>query len=126
MINGVGTNQTGGAGQTLGQQDFLKLFTEQLKYQDPMNPLDASAFTSQLAQFSSLEQLMNMNTKMQQMTQAENALGSAASAGLIGRHVKTAAGDAGAVTGVTFSSGVTYLTTDTDATVSLGDVTEIY
>ncbi|MDA8239508.1 MAG: hypothetical protein M0Z67_03945 [Nitrospiraceae bacterium] len=121
-----GTSQTSGISQTLGKEDFLKLFTEQLKYQDPLNPLDSTQFTAQLAQFSSLEQLVNVNTGLQQMTQAQNTMNGAVSAALIGRHVKTAAGDAGAVTGVTFSNGVTYLATDTAATVSLADVTEIY
>ena len=44
----------------LGKDDFLKLFTKQLQAQDPLNPMDSSDFTAQLAQFSSLEQLQNI------------------------------------------------------------------
>ncbi|RME63095.1 MAG: flagellar hook capping protein, partial [Nitrospirae bacterium] len=35
------------------KEDFLKLFVTQLRFQDPLNPLDGAAFTAQLAEFSS-------------------------------------------------------------------------
>ncbi len=52
---------------SLGKEDFLTLMVEQLKNQDPMNPADATEFTAQLAQFSSLEQLLNINTNLDKM-----------------------------------------------------------
>ncbi len=50
--------------QTMSKDEFLQLFVAQLQNQDPLSPMDSSQFTSQLAQFSSLEQLTNLNTSM--------------------------------------------------------------
>jgi flagellar basal-body rod modification protein FlgD len=59
---------------SLGKDDFLKLLVTQLQTQDPMNPMDDTQFISQMAQFTSLEQMKNMNTSVQ-MTQATSYIG---------------------------------------------------
>lgn len=48
----------------MGKQDFLTLFTAQLKNQNPLDPVKNEAFVAQLAQFSQLEALTNMQTSM--------------------------------------------------------------
>lgn len=45
----------------LGKEDFLLLLVTQMQYQDPLNPQDDTDFVAQLAQFSSLEQMQNLN-----------------------------------------------------------------
>jgi flagellar basal-body rod modification protein FlgD len=72
----------------LGKDDFLRLLIAQLQSQDPLNPLQSAEFTSQLAQFSSLEQLNNVNDRLVQLheDQIDSMKGLAVS--MIGRSVK--------------------------------------
>jgi flagellar basal-body rod modification protein FlgD len=67
-IPGVTTSGATGAAradttgtQTLGQEDFLTLLTTQLKSQDPLSPMDNSAFVAQLAQFTTVSGITEMN-----------------------------------------------------------------
>ncbi|MBI4848405.1 MAG: flagellar biosynthesis protein FlgD [Nitrospirae bacterium] len=75
-------------GKTLGKQDFLNLLIKQLGYQDPLNPMDSTQFTSQLTQFSSLEQLSNINTTLNDVLSFQHSMQNASVANLIGRTVK--------------------------------------
>jgi flagellar basal-body rod modification protein FlgD len=54
-----------GVDSLANESTFLKLLMAQIKNQDPLNPTDGTQFLTQLAQFSSLEQNMNMQTDLQ-------------------------------------------------------------
>ncbi len=62
------TSQTGSS--TLDKEAFMLLLVTQFQYQDPLNPMEDKEFIAQLAQFSSLEQMMNMNDSMVGLTEA--------------------------------------------------------
>lgn len=52
-------------GGKLGKDEFLKLLITQLRYQDPLNPIDSQETIAQLAQFSALEQMQNLNVQFE-------------------------------------------------------------
>lgn len=68
---------------SLGKDDFLKLLIAQIQYQDPLNPADNTEFIAQLAQFTSLEQMTNMNTNLEQVLTSNTAIGEAVSNAMI-------------------------------------------
>ncbi|MEW6569718.1 MAG: flagellar hook capping FlgD N-terminal domain-containing protein [Nitrospirota bacterium] len=78
----------GSSNKILGKDDFLKLLTVQLRFQNPLNPLDSTEFTTQLAQFSSLEQLNNMNTQLNDLLLYQKSLQNTLTTSLIGKKVK--------------------------------------
>lgn len=62
----TGTQKTNASSQTLSadMNTFLTLLTTQLKYQDPLDPMDTAEFTNQLVQYSSVEQAIQTNAKL--------------------------------------------------------------
>ena len=92
------------ATQSLGKDDFLKLLITQLSNQDPTSPMDNTEFISQMAQFSSLEQMTNMNSgfdKLNTMLTSNNAVNT------IGKTVDLTIGDTkttGVVDAVTYGN----------------------
>lgn len=71
----------------LGKNDFLKLLVAQLQAQDPLDPQSAEDFSAQLAQFSSLEQLTNVNDNLKQIESFEQAVNNSSLVNLIGKNV---------------------------------------
>ena len=94
----------------LGKDDFLKLLTTQLRYQDPIDPVEDKEFIAQLAQFSSLEQMQNLNTNMHSLMESQQKLTALSQATtMLGKNVEIFSNDDeslfGQVTGVQFING---------------------
>lgn len=79
--------QKTGSANILGKDDFLKLLMAQLKYQDPLNPMEDTEYISQMAQFSSLEQMTNMSTAIDKLVTAQQQNIFVAYSQLIGKDI---------------------------------------
>jgi flagellar basal-body rod modification protein FlgD len=75
---------------TLNQSDFLSLMTAELKNQDPTNPEDTSNLFSQMAQFSQVQGIDNLQTTLSQFTSSMTANESLSAAGMIGKYAEVA------------------------------------
>jgi flagellar basal-body rod modification protein FlgD len=75
---------------TLGKSAFLKLLITQLQNQDPLNPMEGVEFTSQLAQFSQLEQLFSLNNSFVGMNAALQAQNNFRAMDIVGKEIKAA------------------------------------
>src|SRR5579884_714807 len=104
------TAQASAPGGPMGEDQFMKLLIAQMQNQDPMNPMDGTQMASQLAQFSSLEQLQEMNqTLTGQSTSQGSLLGAIQSTAAISSigHTVLASGNQIQVGGNAPSSSVT-------------------
>jgi len=94
----------------LGMEDFLKVLLTQLTYQDPLKPMDNQQFMAQMAQFTSLEQTQQLNTKLEQLINNQASL---QSIGLLGRTVDVSSGSStltGTVSSLSFKDKSPVLT----------------
>jgi flagellar basal-body rod modification protein FlgD len=86
-----------GPGGRLGKQEFLQLLVAQLRFQDPLNPMKPDDFAAQLAQFSTVEQLIEINAALGVQAElselALRATNAASAVSVLGRDV-VATGDA--------------------------------
>lgn len=78
--------------EALGKDAFLNLLTTQLKFQDPLKPMDSTAFVAQLAQFRELESSIEMNKTLATLVQGTAAMNNMGAANLLGRNVEVPAG----------------------------------
>ncbi|MEA3223917.1 MAG: flagellar hook capping FlgD N-terminal domain-containing protein [Thermodesulfobacteriota bacterium] len=72
---------------SLGKDAFLRLLTTQLQYQNPLDPMEDTEFTSQLAQFSSLEQLTDMGLYMEKLNKLQGSINNIQALSFIGKQV---------------------------------------
>lgn len=98
VMNKLGIGRTGGTDQTgatknntgqLGQSDFLTLMTAQMKNQDPFDPVDNTQMVAQMAQFSSLAGISEMNTTLQAIAAKLGATSTTDLVSWVGRTVLT-------------------------------------
>ena len=96
-----GINPTSSSGNNiLGKDDFLNLLVTQLQHQDPLSPMDSAEFTSQLAQFSSLEQMNNINTNLEVLQLYQASINNSQAVGFIGKTIKALGNSIGVADGV--------------------------
>jgi len=86
-------------GAELNQTDYLKLFMQELTYQDPLQPLDNREFMAQMAQFSSLQEARATNEHLMNLLAVTSG---SLCLNLLGKTVKIANGEEGKVTKVQF------------------------
>lgn len=92
----------------LGKDAFLNLLVTQMRYQDPLNPTSDKDFLAQMAQFSSLEQMQNLNMSSS-MSQGYNLLGKSIKANVVNPVTLETSYVEGIVDSVTLKSGDVYL-----------------
>ena len=88
-IDNTKTTVKAAADEAMGKDDFLKLLIAQLAAQDPLDPMGAQDFSAQLAQFSGLEQMTNVNANLEIIQKLETALQNTSSVNLIGKTVES-------------------------------------
>lgn len=118
-------------GEEANKEIFLKMLVGQMSNQDPLNPQDPTQYITQLAQFTSLEQMMDLNKSMEYLVGVNNGIlvnsGLETAASLIGSNVKVSAkeenGDykdhSGTVKSVSVKDGIVYLELKSDETGEL-------
>src|SRR5688500_16140143 len=115
-----GTNSSSKKADSLGQADFLRLMTEQLQHQDPLNPMQNSEFLGQLAQFSTVQGIQGLQSSMDGFSSSLATDQMLRGASLVGRNVlvpsaKMSLGAEGSINGVVAapdSGTVTFDVTD--------------
>lgn len=91
MIDGIGSSTTaltsalGEGDDQLGRDAFLKLLTAQLQFQDPLKPVENHQFVAELAQFSSLEQSMGINDRLDLLMAQTRGLANTEIVALVGK-----------------------------------------
>ena len=130
-INGInpvtGTSATQTASTptptTVDYDAFLQLLVTQMRNQDPTNPTDSAEYLSQLASFSSVEQQLQSNAKLDSLL---STMAFGQGAGLIGRSVASSDGQTtGTVVSISQVAGQTTVNLDSGATLNVTDISTV-
>lgn len=107
--------------EKLGKEDFLKLLITQLRYQDPTKPMSNEQFIAQTAEFSSLEQMQEMNSNIRAFIESQQRISKASALSLIGKKV-TVNKSAFSLSSDKASANLTYnLPKDAEVTITIFD-----
>ena len=110
----------------LDKDAFFELLVTQLRHQDPMEPLDNREFISQMAQFSSLEQMQQMNSQMEQFLEGKNL---AEKTSLIGKNVEINQNGeviTGEIEKIALEDSEIYAVLEDDTKVNVEEINKIY
>ena len=112
----------------LGKEEFLKILMVQLQNQDPLNPMEDKEFISQMATFSSLEQIMNMSKSIDTLVQSQLVSPIVQYSHMIGKTVAyhTYDEETGQITGTETSEVLSVVQKDGWAIFKLANGEEIY
>lgn len=120
------TSSSNNSMSNLGIEDFISLMVAQLKYQDPTNPQDSSEFIAQLAQFSSVSGIQEMNSSVSTLVEQMRSSQALSATSLVGHDVLvpademyTASGEqvTGAVEAPEGASAINIVVTDSSGQV---------
>jgi flagellar basal-body rod modification protein FlgD len=112
----------------IAQEDFLRILLAQLRFQDPLKPVDNQQFVAQLAQFSALEINRQQSEKVDQLLSMQAA---DQAVGLIGKRVEVNSAQGGGstvgtVAAISFRTGEPLLTLTSNGTtlvdIKLSDI----
>lgn len=105
----------------LGQQDFLELMTAQLRNQDPFKPMESGDFLSQIAQFSTVNGIGDLNQSFAQLSQSLVSNQALQAANLVGREVLAPTGVAALSQGGNIRGAVELPTASSEVVVNVYD-----
>jgi flagellar basal-body rod modification protein FlgD len=118
------TSATDSATKSLTEtfDNFLTLLTKQLQYQDPLSPMDTNEFTSQLVQYTEVEQSIDTNQKLEDLLALQNSNQAMAAMSFLGTTIEAESNDINLSDGsATFEYEMDSATTGT--TISILDST---
>ncbi len=117
---GVKDVQASKKGNELGKDAFMNLLATQLQYQDPLEPTSDKEFLAQMAQFSALEQMQNLNGSMN-MSQASGLIDKYVKGTMVNEDTGEAKQVVGIVDAVNLKEGVPYLLVN-EQEIALSDI----